>query len=177
LKNRTRVLCFIPLILFMSFGVWNYYFGWRPPEFSPELFHDVSADAITIKHPGSYEVYFNLILNGRIIWMEIMNDQLQLYLQCIIPLRVNCCFTPQAFQYGLGDIVYLKGFAYFYVNQSLSLNTRITDGYFLATESHELESYSMLISFSGLGIILLVLFTLFKMRKDLSFTRRGAEHA
>ncbi|MHA1301146.1 MAG: hypothetical protein ACTSO9_17130 [Candidatus Helarchaeota archaeon] len=175
MKKRTRILFFIPLLLFISFGVWNYYYGWRPPEFSPELFHTVSVDTITIKHPGSYEMYFNLILNGRIIFMEIVDNQLQLYLQGVIPIRINCCFIPQAYQYSIGDTVYLKGFAYFYFNTSLKPNSNFLDGYFLATEGHKHTSYSLYLSIGGLAIVLIVLFSIFKMKKDFSFIRREGD--
>ena len=177
MKNRTRLIFFIPLVFFISFGVWNYYYGWNPPEFSPELFHSVNADIITVKHPGSYEIYHNLILNGRIMYMEIKDNQLQLYLEGIIPLRVNCVFTPQALQLRIGDLVYLKGFSFFYFNTNLQLNTDLLEGYFLATDVHKQESYSLYLSLFGLAIVLGVLFTLFIMKKDFSFIRRGEENA
>ncbi|MFX1449696.1 MAG: hypothetical protein ACFFCM_02565 [Promethearchaeota archaeon] len=174
MKKYNRIIYFIPLILFISFGIWNYYYGWHPPEFSPDLFHTVSVDLITIKHPGAYEVFHNLIINGRIIFFEFdKNNHLQLYLQGIIPLRVNCCFFPQALEYRIGDIVYLKGWSYFYFNRSLSLNSNILNGYFLAIDGHKHISYSLLISLLGLFIVLLVLFTTFKINRDLSFERRG----
>ncbi|MFX0139901.1 MAG: hypothetical protein ACFFDN_40040 [Candidatus Hodarchaeota archaeon] len=174
MRNRTRVICFIPLILLISFGVWNYYYGWRPPEFSPDLFHTVGADVITIKKPGTYEIFHNLIINGKIIYMDFIDGKVQLYLQGIIPLRVNCCF-PQALEYRIGDDIYLKGWSYFYFNTSLSLNSNILDGYFLAIEGHKLISYKFPISLIGLTLVLLILFTLFKMKRDLSFLRRGGE--
>ena len=175
MKKRTRILCFIPLLIFISFGIWNYFYGWTPPEFSPELFHTVSVDLLLIKHPGAYEVIHNLIIQGKIIYMNIIHSQLQLYLEGVIPLRVNCCFFPQAFQYRIGDTIYLKGFAYLYLNSNLSVNFDLSKGYFLATDGYKLTSYSLQISIGGLAIILIVLFTLFKIKPDLSFKRRGGE--
>lgn len=163
---------FIPLLLLISFGVWNYYNGWTPPEFSPDLFHTITPDVLIIKHPGVYEVFYNLIINGRIIYMEIIDNQLQIYLEGIIPIRVNCCYIPQVIQYKIGDTVYFKGFAYFYFNSSFSINLDITKGYFLATDGYKLVSYSLILSLGGLAIILLVLFSLFKMNRDLSFKRK-----